>query len=118
MTASLKARLTRRQLDSALPCQGPESGADIRWRSVQGFFNTIDGKRQQRPAAMSRFVRDGARREVRVAGKIRYRSEMRLGKDEMPDEPRPHVAPMEGKGAYNTHAALQATGGALAVPWL
>ena len=43
---------------------------------------------------------------------------MRLGKDEMPDEPRPHVAPMEGKGAYNTHAALQATGGALAVPWL
>ena len=36
----------------------------------------------------------------------------------MSDEPRPHVTAMESKGAYNTHAALQATGGALAVPWL
>ena len=36
----------------------------------------------------------------------------------MSDEPRPHVSSMEGKGAYNIHAALQATGGSLAVPWL
>jgi SAM dependent carboxyl methyltransferase len=36
----------------------------------------------------------------------------------MSDEPRLHFTAMEGKGAYNTHAALQASGGALAVPSL
>jgi hypothetical protein len=30
----------------------------------------------------------------------------------------PHVSPMEGKGAYNRHATLQASAGALAIPLL
>lgn len=35
----------------------------------------------------------------------------------MSHQPEPHATAMEGKGAYNVHSALQASGGAVAVPW-
>ena len=37
---------------------------------------------------------------------------------EMSDTPTRHVSAMEGKGAYNRHAAIPAAGGALAIPLL
>ena len=36
----------------------------------------------------------------------------------MSNRPTPHVSAMEGKGAYNRHAAIPASGGALAIPLL
>ena len=36
----------------------------------------------------------------------------------MSDRSTPHISPMEGKGFYNRYAAVQAGGGALALPLL
>jgi hypothetical protein len=43
---------------------------------------------------------------------------MLFEEEEMSRQSRPHATPTEGRGAYNVHSALQASGGALAIPWL
>ena len=103
--------------------------ARVRQQSVRGALTSFKLPFSVRIEAMKPRARMAASRSPSqlAAGPLNlarsrtccFRSgRLREGESGMSDGPRTHAAAMEGKGYYNRHAAIPASGGSLAIPLL